>query len=461
MRNGFAAAVALAAAALAPAGAQAATVATSDQTPMRSIVYTAAPSETNQPTFTHEGANVVVRDPTAAALTPGAGCAAVAGDPHAVTCGDGAPTLSVLHLSVTLDDLADTATVGFVVDTNISGGAGKDTVTGSDGGTDTIHGDGDEDTLYGRGGNDSIDDFVDDGAPNHIFGGAGDDGLTGSSGNDDIHGEAGNDTLVGDFGADLLDGGDGFDTASYLDRGTDATSGVSVALANGGASGAGAPGENDTLANIEDLAGTRKNDTLTGDAGPNIIQGFEGDDTITGGGGTDILYGGDGNDHVDAVDGGLDRVACGGQGGDAASVDNIDEVSDCAGLSIVPVPVPAGPDVSPPKVGLKYTKVVKLRTFRRQGIAFTVFSSDKTVQDTLTAELLGRVRSVKSFSKAAVGDLLLATRSTRFVGRARVRLKPSKRYRAHLRKGQHIRLRITVNDPSRNRATKIVRIRLK
>jgi hypothetical protein len=126
------------------------------------------------------------------------------------------------------------------------------------------------------------------------------------------------------------------------------------------------------------------------------------------------------------------------------------------------VPVPfTGPDQIAPKVGVNYAKAIRLRTFRSKGIAFTVFSSDKTVQDTLTAELLGRVHSVKSFSKAAVGDLLLATRSARFVGRARVRLKPSKRYRAHLRKGQYIHLRVTINDPARNRASKIVRFRLK
>jgi hypothetical protein len=137
-----------------------------------------------------------------------------------------------------------------------------------------------------------------------------------------------------------------------------------------------------------------------------------------------------------------------------------DQVAGCVGLSVVPVPF-AGPDQTAPKVGVNHAKVVRLRTFRSKGITFTVFSSDKTVQDTLTADLLGRVRSVKSFSKAAVGDLLLATRSARFVGRARVRLKPSKRYRARLRKGQYIHLRVTINDPARNRASKIVRFRLK
>jgi Ca2+-binding RTX toxin-like protein len=462
LRKEFATAAAVGvAAALTPGIASAATVATSDSAPTRTIVYTAAANETNQPTFTHEGANVVVRDPTAAVLTPGAGCAAVTGDTHAVTCADGAATFTTLHLTATLDNLDDAATVNFAVDTNISGGPGKDTLTGSDGGNDALDGAGDEDTVFGRGGNDSIADSIDDGAPNHLFGGPGDDGISGSSGNDDLHGEAGNDSLVGDLGADLLDGGDGFDIANYGDRGADAASGVSVTLSGGGATGAGAPGENDTLSNIEDLAGTAKNDTLVGDAGANVIQGLGGDDSITGGPGGDILYGGPGNDSISAVDQALDRVACGGEAGDAASADDIDQVSGCAALSITPVAVAPGPDQTAPKVGVTYTKTMKLRTFRRRGATFTVFSSDKTVQNTLTAELLGRVRSVKSFSKAAVGDLMLATRSTRFVAKKKLRLVPSKRYRAHLRKGQRIRLRVTVYDQARNRAAKLVTIRLK
>ncbi len=449
------------AAACTPGIASAATVATSDSAPTRTIVYTAAANETNQPTFTHEGANIVVRDPTAAVLTPGAGCAAVTGDTHAVTCADGAATFTTLHVTATLDNLDDAATVDFVVETNISGGPGKDTLTGSDGGNDALDGAGDEDTVYGRGGNDSIADSIDDGAPNHLYGGPGDDGLTGSSGNDDLHGEAGNDTLVGDFGADLLDGGDGFDTVSYGDRGVAAASGVSVTLSGGGATGAGAPGENDTLSNVEDLAGTAKNDTLVGDAGANVIQGLDGDDAITGAAGSDILYGGAGNDTISAVDQTLDRIACGGEGSDSASADSIDLVSGCAGLSITQIPVSPGPDQTAPKIGVTYGKTMKLRTFRRRGATFTVFSSDKTVQNTLTAELLGRVRSVKSFSKAAVGDLLLATRSSRFVAKKKLTLKPSKRYRSHLRRGQRIRLRVTVYDQARNRAAKIVTIRLK
>ena len=365
-------------AAFSPAFAQAANVSAPEPaagTP-RVLSYVAVAGETNQPTFTREGANVVVRDPVAT-LVAAAPCTAP--DTHTAVCPD-APT-RITQFSVTLDDMPDTAVVGITdVSTNINGGPGKDSITGSDGGADSIDGAGDEDTANGRAGDDSLVDGIADAAPNHLFGSAGDD-------------------------------------------------------------------------------------VLSGDSGPNVMQGFDGDDAITGGPGNDILYGGRGNDAINALDQAADRVECGGpQPGDTASVDDIDAVGGCpapgAGLSVTPVPV-TGPDETAPKVGLNYTKTVKLRTFRRQGVAFTVFSSDKTVQNTLTAEMLGRVRSVKSFSKAAVGDLLLASRAARFVGKRKITLKPSRRYRAHLRKGQRIRLRVTITDQARNRATKTVTIRLK
>jgi Ca2+-binding RTX toxin-like protein len=432
--------------AIAPA-AQAANVSAPEPTTAgtpRALTYAAVAGEANSPTFTREGATVVVRDPSATlvAATP-----CTAPDTHTVTCPD-APT-RITQLSVSLDDGNDAAVVDIPdVSTSINGGAGNDTITGSDGGADTIDGANNEDTISGRGGDDTLVDGIDDGAPNHMSGGAGDDVFRGSS------------------GADGFDGGPGFDTVTYANRGADAASGVTVVLSGGSATGAGAPGENDSMSAIENLQGTAKNDALTGDDGPNTILGLDGDDTITGGGGPDVLYGGLGNDTINAADQTIDTVACGGpQAGDTATVDDVDVLSGCpaagAGLAVVPVPRAAGADQTPPKVGVTYTKVMKLRTFRRKGATFTVFSSDKTVQDTVTAQFLGRVRSVKSFSKAAVGDLVLATRSARFVAKKRLTLKPSKRYRAHLRKGQRIRLRVTVSDPSHNRATKTVIIRLK
>jgi hypothetical protein len=433
-------------AAFSPAIAQAASVGAPEPAAgaPRVLTYSALAGETNQPTFTREGANVVVRDPSAT-ITAAAPCTAP--DTHTALCPD-APT-RITQLSVTLDDMPDKATVGITdVSTSINGGPGNDSILGSDGGADTIDGAGDQDTSDGRGGDDTLIDGIADAAPNQLAGGAGEDVLRGGS------------------GADTLDGGPGFDLVTYGDRGADAASGVTVALAGGAASGAGAPGENDKLGGIENLQGTARNDTLRGDDGANTIQGLGGNDTITGGKGFDLLFGGDGNDAIDAVDQGFDRVSCGGpQSGDTASVDDGDDVAGCpaagAGLSISPVPVPLPADVTAPKVGVTYTKAVKVRTFRRRGATFTVFSSDKTVRNTVTAQLIGRVRSVKSFSAAAVGELELARRSAGFVGKQRLTLKPSKRYRAHLRKGQRIRLRLTLTDQARNRATKTVLIRLK
>jgi Ca2+-binding RTX toxin-like protein len=427
-----------------PAVADAATVTGANASAPASVIYDAAAAEINQPTVTREGTDIVVRDPSAT-LGPGGTCATV--DAHTIRCPDGATPSATVVVTLNLGDMADTAVVN-VPNATIHGGPGKDTLTGSATANDIIYGEGDEDTVNGRGGDDTLIDGIADAAPNHMFGGSGDD------------------VLYGGVGADQFDGGDGFDTVSYADRGVDVASGVSVALSGGAATGAGAPGENDSLTAVENLQGTAKNDALSGDDGANIIQGFGGDDTITGGAGVDLLYGGDGNDAINALDQGFDRVSCGGpQAGDTASVDDVDQVGGCpaagAGLTVTAVPEAIPPDQTPSRVGVTYTKVMKVRTFRRKGATFTVFSSDKTIQNTVTAEMLGRVHSVKSFSKAAVGDLLLASRSARFVGKKKLTLKPSKRYRAHLRKGQRIRLRVTVTDQARNRASKIVTIRLK
>ena len=68
----------------------------------------------------------------------------------------------------------------------------------------------------------------------------------------------------------------GSDTASYAD----AASGVTVSLAlHGSAQDTGGAGT-DTLVNIENLTGSAFDDTLTGDAGANVLSGLDGDDTL-------------------------------------------------------------------------------------------------------------------------------------------------------------------------------------
>jgi Ca2+-binding RTX toxin-like protein len=121
--------------------------------------------------------------------------------------------------------------------------------------------------------------------------GGGNDWLIGGAGNDTFATAGGNDVLIGGTGNNHLDGGAGNDTASYVN----ATAGVTVSLAISAAQNTIGAGT-DTLINIENLAGTAFNDTLTGDAGANTLSGLDGNDRLNGGAGNDSLAGGAGND---------------------------------------------------------------------------------------------------------------------------------------------------------------------
>ena len=56
------------------------------------------------------------------------------------------------------------------------------------------------------------------------------------------------------------------------------------------------------LVSIEGVIGSNLDDTLTGDAGNNVLGGLDGDDLLNGGAGDDILVGGDGNDTASYAD---------------------------------------------------------------------------------------------------------------------------------------------------------------
>jgi Ca2+-binding RTX toxin-like protein len=262
-------------------------------------------------------------------------------------------------------------------------GAGNDTLTG---GSRT-------DLLYGRGGNDTI------------HGGGGADILVGYEGDDQLMGDAGTDQLQGDGGFDTMDGGEGDDVITetvvanigpddiHGGPGTDfvqyssyrCTSGLPGQLVSNRASVTvdlddvaddGAAGEGDNVhSDIEDLYGTGGDDTLTGDADANLLNGLSGSDTLRGGGGDDRLEGlrvpcaysnvttviGDaaddldggpgadtinaslGDDVIEARDGATDTINC-GPGTDAAAVDAQDVLTDCEGVDIsAPPVVPAAP----------------------------------------------------------------------------------------------------------------------
>jgi Ca2+-binding RTX toxin-like protein/carbon monoxide dehydrogenase subunit G len=128
-----------------------------------------------------------------------------------------------------------------------------------------------------------------------LTGDTNDNTLTGGAGNDTLVGGAGNDALIGGAGNDTLVGGTGIDTADY----SSATNGVTVNLSISAAQDTIHAGT-DTLSGIENVAGSRYNDTLTGDSNDNVITGGLGNDTLSGGSGSDtfIYHVGDGNDTV-------------------------------------------------------------------------------------------------------------------------------------------------------------------
>jgi VCBS repeat-containing protein len=109
-----------------------------------------------------------------------------------------------------------------------------------------------------------------------LTGAAGHDRLVGGAGNDQLFGGLGNDLLWGGAGNDVLNGGDGNDTATYAD----ATATVKVDLTLTGAQTTGGGGS-DTLTGIENVIGSAFNDTIGGNAGDNVLDGGAGIDTVT------------------------------------------------------------------------------------------------------------------------------------------------------------------------------------
>ena len=156
-------------------------------------------------------------------------------------------------------------------------------------------------TVTGDGGLDRLT-FSEVAADNDSLGGlidnvrlVGNDTLDGGAGNDTLVGGAGNDILIGGAGNDILIGGAGSDTADYSSTIGSVTVNLSLGVAQDTVH-AGA----DTLSGVENLTGSRYDDTLTGDSNANVITGGLGNDILTGGNGSDtfIYHMGDGNDTV-------------------------------------------------------------------------------------------------------------------------------------------------------------------
>ena len=238
---------------------------------------------------------------------------------------------------------------------NVKGGTQGDTLYGSSQSNKLYGNDGDDildgragvDSLYGGANNDTLkggagDDFIDGGDDNdtvdysdtnnavnltladgvdadatasiaggevdtirnveNIIGSQSSDILTGNNTVNTLTGGGGNDTFKASDGEDTIIGNTGGkDTLDYSSRGTlNGTDGIEVTLngesestlkENGGAK--------DHLYSIENVIGTKADDTITGDSFSNTLKGQEGADTLSGGDGSDYLVGGDGIDTVD------------------------------------------------------------------------------------------------------------------------------------------------------------------
>ncbi len=144
-------------------------------------------------------------------------------------------------------------------------------------------------TVTGRGGPAKSDTLV---SVEKIIGGQGDDVMT-LSATTEAAGGSGNDYFQSGSGANVINGGGGFDTVSYMGRG----SGIVVDLGRKTAS------DGDTLIEIENLIGTAHGDTLVGNAASNELFAGDGLDNLYGGAGSDRLIGGRGADILEGGSG--------------------------------------------------------------------------------------------------------------------------------------------------------------
>ena len=208
---------------------------------------------------------------------------------------------------------------------NVTGGWGNDRLAGDDrpedadtGGDNTLRGGAGNDQIYGGSGDDElyglgidyhreeilrIDNLVDrlrlpesERIPDN-------DTLYGGPGNDRLDGGLGDDMLIGGAGADVFIGGPGDDTVSY-DNATNEKITVSLLARTGSVADRNNPSHSDGDSfpadhGVENVIGSPRGDSITGNAVDNWIQGRLGADTLNGGGGDDLLDGGPGGDTID------------------------------------------------------------------------------------------------------------------------------------------------------------------
>lgn len=206
---------------------------------------------------------------------------------------------------------------GSIFNDKLVGDSNNNIINGGDG-DDTLIGGAGRDTLIGGAGSDTasyetsqIGITASLYSPNENTGDAFEDTYFGI---ENLKGSQFNDTLIGDANANTLDGSDGNDTLkgygggdNYIGgTGTDtvdyswATSNVQVYMAADQQKNNAGAAVGDRYSSVENLIGTKFNDTLVGDDNANHISAGDGDDILDGGHGEagDTLDGGNGNDTV-------------------------------------------------------------------------------------------------------------------------------------------------------------------
>lgn len=123
------------------------------------------------------------------------------------------------------------------------------------------------------------------------------EGVIGTAGNDTLIGNSADNTFAGGEGVDDIRGGAGRDAVDFWQDNVESGAVVNLARTSGQVRNDGF-GNIENLTGIEDLWGTSRADSFTGNAANNSLYGDQGADTLSGGAGDDTLNGGAGRDRL-------------------------------------------------------------------------------------------------------------------------------------------------------------------
>ncbi|MDY0328392.1 MAG: hypothetical protein RBR07_09105, partial [Arcobacteraceae bacterium] len=246
----------------------------------------------------------------------------------------------------TVDYTAYASSRTIFVDMGTLNGTDYSTVTVSDGTTDNIK---NIQHITGGAGDDII---IGDLQNNILSGGAGNDTIKGVDGSNQLLGGAGDDTIFSGVGDDVINGGADNDTVNFQD----ASGVITVNLTTTTAQVIGGGLGTDTITNIENVIGSSYGDSITGNAGANILIGGAGDDKFVATDGSDTYYGG-------TFDGTTHTVA----GGEYNRVDYANVAKVYVDLS----------DTTTDANGNVYAQALKSNSFLDDGFASNIESTDK------------------------------------------------------------------------------------